>query len=49
VIIVVEGFPPLKKEKLSEILTEISKLIEQYCHAQTRMEILSMDVPRMNI
>lgn len=42
-IIVVEGFPPLTKEKLHSILEELAQLVQQYCKAQTRIAILDKE------
>jgi DNA/RNA-binding domain of Phe-tRNA-synthetase-like protein len=42
-IVVVEGFPPLTKEKLQSILEELAQLAQQYCKAQTRIAILDKE------
>ena len=44
-IVVVEGFPPLIREKLHSILEELAQLIQQYCQAQTRIAILDREQP----
>lgn len=48
-IIVVEGFPPITKEKLQEILQELSTIIQTYCKAETQTEILSKDLQAITI
>ncbi len=48
-IVVVEGFPPLTKEKLNEMLHELADLIRQHCKAQTRIEVLSGERSRFEI
>ena len=40
-VIVVEGFPPLASEELQNALNDLSSLVEKYCGAQTRIEILA--------
>lgn len=42
-IIVVEGFPPLTKDRLQEILEELAALVREYCNAETRIEILDRE------
>ena len=39
-IIVVEGFPPVTKQKLEAILDELAQLVEQHCKATTRIAVL---------
>ncbi len=48
-IIVVEGFPPLTKEKLQSILEELAQLVQQYCKAQTRIAILDKEQPTFEL
>lgn len=48
-IIVVEGFPPMTKEKLQEILIELQGMIQKYCTAETRMEVLTREMPSMSL
>jgi len=40
-VVVLEGFAPLSREGLSKALDELSGLLQQFCHAQTRLEVLT--------
>ncbi len=42
-IVVVEGFPPMTKDRLKEILEELASLVREYCRAETRIEILDRE------
>jgi DNA/RNA-binding domain of Phe-tRNA-synthetase-like protein len=44
-VIVVEGFPPFTHEELTQTMTELSELLQKYCDAQTRIEMLSQENP----
>ncbi len=44
-IIVVEGFPPLTKDRLKEILEELSLLVKEHCKAEARIDILDREHP----
>lgn len=48
-IVVVEGFPPLSKDHLKEILEELASLIEQYCKSQIRSKILDREHESMTL
>lgn len=42
-VIVVEGFPPFTRDILETALGDLSELIQKYCGAQTRTEILTSE------
>ncbi|NOS67421.1 MAG: hypothetical protein HOO67_03605 [Candidatus Peribacteraceae bacterium] len=44
-IVVLEGFPPLTKDQLHAMLEELAKSLQQYCKAQTRIEVLHAGHP----
>tara|TARA_Y100000310_G_C20579466_1_gene762222 strand:- start:265 stop:969 length:705 start_codon:yes stop_codon:yes gene_type:complete len=44
-VIVVEGFSPFTHEELTQTMTELSELLQKYCRAQTRIEILTQENP----
>ncbi|MBI5156345.1 hypothetical protein HZA45_03675 [Candidatus Peregrinibacteria bacterium] len=48
-VIVVEGFPPVTREKLDGILQELSALTAEHCRAETRIEVLTKERPECAI
>jgi len=42
-VVVIEGFPPFSQKDLEKALNEAAGLLQKYCKAQTRMEILTKD------
>ena len=44
-IVIIEGFPPFTQEHLEQAANEISELLQKYCHAHTKTEILDKDHP----
>ena len=48
-VVVVEGFPPFTREELEQAMQELSDLIQKYCGAQTRVEMLDAGSPSCSI
>ncbi|PIR52800.1 hypothetical protein COU76_04610 [Candidatus Peregrinibacteria bacterium CG10_big_fil_rev_8_21_14_0_10_49_10] len=42
-VVVVEGFPPFPKKQLEQALEELANLLQKYCRATTRIEVLHTD------
>jgi len=40
-VVVLEGFAPLTREELSKALDELAGMLQKYCRAQTRLEVLT--------
>jgi len=44
-VLVIEGFMPFSRDELEQATQELSGLVQKYCQAQTRVEILTKDNP----
>lgn len=48
-VVVIEGFPPFTQEQLKNALGELADLIKEFCHADTRIEVLTKERPACEI
>ncbi|MFC2165907.1 B3/4 domain-containing protein [Acidobacteriota bacterium] len=49
IVLVVEGLPPVTKEDVREILTDLSHLVVKHCGGESRQTILDMENPELEL